>query len=102
MGKHLITATITDRSGNVLSTAQNNYNKSHPIQARFANNVGEPSRIYLHAEIAALIKLHHHAKPYKIAITRFTKDGKPANAAPCRVCQAALKHWGLSVIEHTV
>lgn len=102
MGKHQITATIEDKAGHVLSSAKNNYNKTHPLQAHFASNVGEPSRIFLHAEIAALIRLPKNSKPYKIVVSRFLKNGQPANASPCRVCQAALKHWNIFKIEHTL
>lgn len=98
MGRHQITATIKDKSGNVLSCAQNNYDKSHPIQARFAGLSNQPDRIYLHAEIAALVKLGKHAKPHSIHVSRNYKNGKPALAKPCAVCQAAIKHWG---IKHT-
>lgn len=97
-----ITATITDKQGNVLSSAENNYNKSHPIQARFANLSGQHHRIYLHAEIAALTKLPRGAKPYKIFVERFHKDGKPANAKPCPVCEAAIKHYNIVKVEYTI
>lgn len=100
--KFLIRAKITDRKGNVLSIAENSYSKTHPIQARFANDVGLYHRIFLHAEIAALVKLKPNSKPFKIQIERFHKNGKPANAKPCSVCEAALRHWGIKHIEYTV
>ena len=102
MGKFLIKATITDKKGNVLSSAQNSYTKSHPIQARFAGNVGKPDSIFLHAEIAALIRLNNSCKPHKIFIERYRKDGRPALARPCAVCEAAIKHWGIKNIEYTL
>jgi len=99
--RFLIRAKITDRKGNVLSIAENSYSKTHPIQARFANDVGLYHRIFLHAEIAALIKLEKGSKPHKIQIERFHKDGKPANAKPCAVCDAAIRHWGIKYVEYT-
>lgn len=102
MSKHVITATITDKAGKVLAHAQNNYVRTHPIQAFFAASVGEPSRIFLHAEIAALIRLKKTDKPYKIKIERYRKDGSSGLAAPCPVCQAAIKHWNIKLVEHTV
>lgn len=102
MGKHIITATITDKQGKILSHAQNNYNRTHPIQAYFANSVGEPSRIFLHAEIAALVKIKKSDKPYRIFISRFRKDGSSGLAKPCSVCAAALKHWGIKEIGYTL
>ena len=100
--KFKIKATITDKQGNVLSTAENNYSKSHPIQARFASFSGQPDRIFLHAEIAALIRLPRGAKLHKIFVSRFHKDGKPANAKPCLVCEAAIKHYGIKNVEYTL
>ena len=101
MGRHSITAIIKDRSGNVLSCAQNNYDKTHPIQARFANHANQPTRIFLHAEIAALVKLKHNAKPHSIEVSRFYKNGEPANAKPCAVCDAAIKHYGIKHVTYT-
>ena len=102
MGKHLITAKITDKYGRLIAQACNNYSKTHPIQAKFADSCGQPTRIFLHAEIAALLKLRPHDKPYKISVSRFYKDGRPANAKPCAVCEAAIKHWKISRVEHTI
>lgn len=102
MAKHVITATIFDKYGRMLSHAQNNYTRTHPIQAHFAARVGEPDRVFLHAEIAALVKLKKTDKPHKITITRFRKDGTSGLAAPCAVCRAAIKHWNIALVEHTI
>jgi tRNA(Arg) A34 adenosine deaminase TadA len=100
--RHVVTATIYDKSGNVLSCQQNNYSKSHPLQARFAALVGQPERIYLHAEIAALIRLKKNDRPYRIAIERYHRNGSAANARPCEICEAALKQWGIKRVEYTL
>jgi tRNA(Arg) A34 adenosine deaminase TadA len=102
VSKHVITAIITDKSGKVLSHAQNNYSRTHPIQAHFASLAGEPSRIFLHAEIAALIRLKSTDKPHKIKIERYRKDGSAGLAAPCAVCRAAIKHWKIQYVEFTL
>ena len=107
MTRHVIKATIFDRRGNVLARAVNSYTRTHPIQAAFAKAGGCPERIYLHAEIAALIKLKEDVsrkrdRPYRIAVERYTKDGRPANSAPCPVCLAALKHYKIVKVEHTI
>jgi len=102
VSRHVIKATIFDRRGNVLARAVNSYTRTHPIQAAFAKAGGCPERIYLHAEIAALVKLKKGDRPYKIAVERYTKDGKPANSAPCPVCLAALRFYNVGKIEHTL
>jgi tRNA(Arg) A34 adenosine deaminase TadA len=98
--RHLITATIFDRKGNILSVAQNSYQKTHPLQAKWASKCGEPYKVYLHAEIAALVKAR--GKGYKIKIERYNKHGEPMLAAPCPICLAAIKEAGIQLVEHTV
>jgi len=101
MGKHAITALIFDKRGRVLSVGQNDYLRSHPLQAKCAKAVGEPERIFIHAEIAALVKLRDWSKAHKIVVTRYTKDGQPANAKPCRACLHALNLANIKNVVHT-
>lgn len=101
-GMHYITATIFDSHGRVLSIGTNDYNKSHPLQAKFAIRVGQPERIYLHAELAALTKLKRKDKAHKIKVERYKKDGTPGNARPCAICEAAIRSYGIKYVEHTV
>ena len=54
--KYAVTAIIYDRKGNVLSMGNNSYIKTHPMQAKYANQVNEPHKVFLHAEIHAIIK----------------------------------------------
>lgn len=100
--KHVITATLYDKAGSVLAKATNNYTKSHPMQAKFAQQVGQPDRIFLHAELAALVKLKRNDRPVRVVVERYMRNGQPANAKPCPVCEAALKHWGVSKVEYTL
>lgn len=98
--RHLLTATVFNKQGKVIGQATNNYTKSHPLQAHFAKLAGENHRIYLHAEIAALLKCGLK-RPYEIYVSRQTKDG-PGNAAPCPVCRLALEHFGVKKIGYTL
>jgi len=55
--KFTLTATTFDRKGKVLSTSQNMYNKSHPLQKHFSKLAGESEfKCWQHAEFAAIIK----------------------------------------------
>jgi len=97
----VLQARCFDKKGKLLSTATNNYNKSHPLQAYFAERVGHPARIYLHAEIAAIIKAGDK-KIHKIVITRYSpRTHKPLNAAPCPICQGAIKAYGIQLVSYT-
>jgi deoxycytidylate deaminase len=99
--KQNITALIYDRKGRLISAGKNSYHKTHPLQAKFAKQVGLHQKIYLHAEVDALVRLKDWSKAYKIVVTRLTRDGQPALAKPCLVCQHIINISGIKVIEHT-
>ena len=90
-----------DKKGRALSVGRNSYVKTHPLQAKLAREVGEPSKVYLHAEVAALIKVRDWNDAYRIAVFRYGADGNPRNARPCRVCQRIIKQAGIVEVEHT-
>lgn len=97
--KHRLVAIITDKKDRILSIGVNSYQKTHPKQAYFAEKYGNKNRIYLHAEIDALIKCKH--KAHKIYVARINKKGLPLLAKPCQICQQAIKDIGIKKIYHT-
>ena len=99
--KHNITAIIYDKRGNVLSIGKNSYVKTHPVQAAWAQRAGEPKKVFLHAEIDAIIKCRDLSKAHRIAVFRYTEEGSPANARPCCICAKAIRAAGIKIIEHT-
>lgn len=99
--KYSLTATIYNKKGRVISTGENSYWKTHPLQVEMAEKHGRKDQIFLHAEIAALVRLKDWSKAYKIKVERYGKDGRPLIAKPCPLCQAALEKAGIQVIEHT-
>ena len=96
-----ITAVIFDKRGRVLSIGQNSYVKTHPLQAHYASKVGLDMKIYLHAEIHAITRCPDLSKAHRILITRYGRNGKPALAKPCPVCQTAIAATSIKIIEHT-
>lgn len=98
--KYDLTARCYDRKGNLLSEARNSYKKTHPLQAYFAAKVGTPDKVFLHAEIAAILKAGKK-KIYRIEVERFAKDGRPLNASPCPICREAIKAFGIDEILYT-
>lgn len=99
--RYSLEATIYDKRGRVLSVGNNSYTKSHPLQVKFAEKVGKPDAIFLHAEMDALRRLKDWDRAHRIVITRFDKNGEPAIAKPCKICKLALEHAGIEHIEHT-
>jgi tRNA(Arg) A34 adenosine deaminase TadA len=100
--RQAITAIIYDKKGRVLSIGQNNYLKSHPLQAHHADAVGEPYKIFLHSEIHAITRCPDISKAYRISVFRYGKDGRPMLAAPCPICRSAIAATPIKIIEHTV
>lgn len=100
--KQNITAIIYDRKGRILSIGKNSYVKTHPMQARYAKKVGQPYKVHLHAEIAAIVKCKNIERAYKISVFRYNKEGKPMLAKPCPICMSAIKATNISVVEWTM
>lgn len=100
MCKQDISAFVYDKRGRLLATGQNSYVKTHPLMAKTATAMGEPHKIYLHAEVAALVKCDW-SKAYRILVTRYGKDGRPLLAKPCKVCHQIITMTSIKVIEYT-
>ena len=96
-----ITATIFDKRGMIISRAVNSYHKTHTRQAFYAKRLGLHDKIFLHAEIAALVKCRSGV-PYRIKIERYDKNGNPMLAKPCPICELAIKEAGIHVVEYTM
>lgn len=100
--KFSLCAIITDKKGNILSIGQNYFNKSHPTQAYYAEKTGNRNRIFIHAEIDALIRLPYGVEPNTIYIARTNKKGNQTLLAqPCPICQMAIKESGIKNIIYT-
>ena len=97
--RYEIKALAYDKRGKLLSVGLNSYTKTHPLQALLGRKAGKPNAIYLHAELAALLKSKEQV--HKLVVLRYDKDGKPAMAKPCPACQLAITHYGVKHVEHT-
>ena len=75
--------------------------KSHPLQARLAEIVGLGEKIYLHAEISALIKCKSDADTIVVARLGGHCGDEIRNAKPCPICSLALKEAGIQHIYYT-
>ena len=98
--KHLIITTCYNKKGQVISCANNSYKKTHPLQKYFAEKVGHPDKIYLHAEIAAILR-RGDQKIYSIWIQRRNKKNKMLLAKPCPICQEAIKAFGIKNVYYS-
>jgi tRNA(Arg) A34 adenosine deaminase TadA len=98
--KYNLTAIITDKKGNILSIGKNSYVKTHPMQAKFAKKNGKEGAIFLHAEIAAIVKCRDLKNAHKITVMRI-ENGIEKIAKPCDICMAAISDVGIQHIEYT-
>lgn len=98
--RYQITAILFDKKGRPLSVGRNSYTKTHPLMARESAKHGEPYKVFLHAEIDAIVRCKDMSKASRIVVMRFDAHGLPVNAKPCRICQGLLSTYNLR-IEHT-
>jgi deoxycytidylate deaminase len=101
MGRHILTAKIFDKQGRLLSQASNSYKKTHPLMYEAGTAVNKPNSIYLHAEVAALVKIKDWTKAFRIDVVRYMKDGTTGNAKPCPICSRVIGQTGIKLINHT-
>ena len=85
----------------VLTHAVNQDTKTHPLQARLAEMVGLDEKIYLHAEIAALVKCKSEADTIVVARLGGHYGDELRNAKPCPICSLALKEAGIQNVYYS-
>lgn len=96
--KKLVGAILLNKN-RVVTTATNLERKSHPLQAKFAERVGLKEKIFLHAEIAALVKCREECDT--IIVARVNSQNKLRNSRPCPICSLALKQAGVSKVHYS-
>jgi len=88
------------RGRRIVSTGTN-LTKTHPMQGKYAKKSGYPRRIYLHAEIRALIKTKK--KGDTLFVARLSKNGYSLRLAkPCQTCRLALASEGVKKVVYSV
>lgn len=88
-----LTAIIKDKKGNILSIGKNNYFKSHPLMTKLASKIGkhDTKKIFIHAEIDAIIKCKNFDKAYSIEIYRLDRTNSfYMPSRPCIICATSI------------
>jgi deoxycytidylate deaminase len=98
--RYVILAKCYDKRKRLMSVGENSYSKTSTVMSYFAEKVGTPCKVFLHAEVQALLRTKDK-KPYRLTIERYDNEGNFALAKPCPVCSEAIKAWGISVVEYT-
>jgi len=89
---------VTNKRGRVIASGYNQF-KTHPLQVRYAKHNDRSEKIYLHAEISALIRCRE--EPHTVYIGRIMKNGKAGMCKPCPICEYAIRKAGVKVIIYT-
>ena len=87
--------------GKVIAKGVNQDTKSHPLQAQLAELVGLEEKIYLHAEISALIKCKSNVDTIVVARLGGHEGDELRNAQPCPICALALEQAGIKHVYYT-
>lgn len=98
--RYTIVAHCFDKKGNLLSCATNSYDKTHPLQKYFAEKVGHNEKIYLHAEIAAILRAKDRPI-HRLHVFRYGANGETLLAKPCPVCTEAIKAFGIKEVYYS-
>jgi len=96
---YMVHSYVLDSHNRIISKGTNSYQKTHPMQFRFANKTNRPNRQYLHAEIAALVKARK--EPFGILVVRITKSGLIRMARPCNICIMAIREAGIKNVYYS-
>lgn len=85
----------------VISQGVNQDTKTHPLQAKLAEMVGLDEKIYLHAEISALVKCKSEVDTIVVARLGGHYGDELRNAKPCPICSLALKEAGIENVYYS-
>ncbi|MFA5152968.1 MAG: hypothetical protein WC554_10435 [Clostridia bacterium] len=95
---NIIAATL-DSHNNIVAIGKNSYIKTHPIQFKYAKKLKNPDSIYLHAEIAALIKSKKSIQ--SIIVMRMGINGFILLSKPCTICTLALIELKIKIVYYS-
>jgi len=98
--KQKMGAVVADKRGRVLAQGVNAA-KTHPKQARYAKKAGKPKHVWLHAELAALVKCKQSGAK-SLYVLRLGKDDSIRLARPCEVCwQGIIEHGEIEDVYYS-
>lgn len=101
ISRYRLGAVIAHR-GRVVNTGFNKMNRTHPIMKRY-NPWGEDSTPGIHAEVDSALGVD--AKDLvgaEMYVGRILKNGDPALAKPCQLCQNFIQAVGIRVVYFSV
>jgi len=95
---YFVIAGTFDKNYNLIAYGVNSYIKTHPYQKLLAIKNGNEHKIFLHAEIDALVKTKIDA--FGIVVLRLDSKGNFCISKPCMICSMAIKKSGIKKIVY--
>jgi tRNA(Arg) A34 adenosine deaminase TadA len=96
--KFYVTAATLDKRGRIIAIGDSSPVKTHPLMKRYCHLINK-YKIYLHAEISALVKSHREVD--SLIVVRVNKHKQIASAKPCPICMAAIRDAKVRIIYYT-
>lgn len=87
IGDFFLLAATLDKKGRIIAIGENSV-KTHPLMRKYGSKVNLQHKIYLHAEVSAMVKSYQQA--HSILVIRLNRAGEFAMAKPCLICQMAI------------
>jgi deoxycytidylate deaminase len=99
VGEFFLIAATLDKRNRIISIGENSLTKTHPLMYLYSNKVQLQHKIYLHAEVSALVK--SYTKAQSILVIRVNREGNFAMACPCPICMMAIKEAGIKKVWYS-
>jgi tRNA(Arg) A34 adenosine deaminase TadA len=97
--KYIVGSIALNEKGKKVAVAFNSYTKTHPRMKELGKKVHKEDKVYLHAEIGALIKAKGKAK--KLVVARLLADNTFAISKPCPICMEAIRQAEIDEVYYT-
>jgi deoxycytidylate deaminase len=98
-GEFFLIAATLDKRGRIISIGENSLTKTHPLMYHYSTKSKTYNKIYLHAELSAMVKSYSYA--HSIIVIRINREGEFAMARPCPICMMAIKEAKIKKIWYS-
>jgi len=83
-------AVISTKRNKIISTGQNSFSRTHPLQARYGKKHIHEDACFVHAELASIIKAR--GKGHTLWVARVKLTDEIGLAKPCPSCMAVIQN----------
>ena len=89
---------VAFRGDRPVAIGYNSYTRTHPVQWAYARRAGRGNRIYIHAEIDAVLR---SGGADTLVVIRLNKHNNLVNSKPCPICRLFLEQNGVRKLYHS-